>query len=70
MHDQYGFTFLAYPYGTYTKRSMKAAKASHVKMAFTYGKNGFATKKQNRYAIKRIKIFAGQPMSKFYRWFK
>ncbi|MBR0456231.1 MAG: polysaccharide deacetylase family protein [Firmicutes bacterium] len=70
MHDKYGFTFLAYPYGTYTKTSVKAARAAHVKMAFTYGKNAFATKKQGRYAIRRIKINGNQSMKKFYKWFK
>ena len=69
MYNDYGFTFLAYPYGKFSDKTIKAAKASHVKMAFTYGTNAYATKKQNRYKIKRIKISANQPMSKFYRWF-
>ena len=70
MYNKYGYTFLAYPYGKYNQNSINAAKNSHVKMAFTYGKNAFATKKQNRYAIARIKISANQSMKKFYKWFK
>ena len=69
MYNKYGYTFLAYPYGKYSDKTIKAAKASHVKMAFTYGTNAYATKKQNRYKIKRIKISAGAPMSRFTRWF-
>lgn len=69
MYKNYRFTFLAYPYGKYKNTTISAAKASHVKMAFTYGTNAYATKKQNRYAIKRIKISANQSMKKFYRWF-
>ncbi len=70
MYNKYGFTFMAYPYGRYSQTSIDAAKASNVKMAFTYGKNAFATKKQNRYAIARIKINANHSMKKFYKWFK
>ncbi|MGX8773437.1 MAG: polysaccharide deacetylase family protein [Bacillota bacterium] len=70
MYNDFGYTFLAYPYGKYATKSINAAKASNIKMAFTYGTNAYATKKQNRYKIKRIKISANQPMKKFYRWFK
>lgn len=69
MHDYFGCSVLAYPYGAYTSESIPAARDSHMKMAFTYGKNGFAKKSQNRYAIKRIKIHANQSMKKFCRWF-
>ena len=69
MYDQYQCTFMAYPYGTYKPVSMRAAMDSNVKIAFTYGKNAFATKKQNRYAIRRIKISSTQSMKMFYRWF-
>lgn len=34
---------MAYPYGKYTNKTIAAAKASHVKMAFTYGTNTYAT---------------------------
>lgn len=70
MYNKYGYTFLAYPYGRYSQNSIYAAKDSHVKMAFTYGKNAFATRGQNRYAISRIKINGNQSMKKFYKWFK
>ena len=70
MYNKYGYTFLAYPYGRYSQNSINAARNSNVKMAFTYGKNAFATRGQNRYAISRIKINGNQSMKKFYKWFK
>ena len=70
MYKKYGYTVMAYPYGKYTNKTIAAAKASHVKMAFTYGTNAYATKKQSIYKIKRIKISGTQSMKKFYRWFK
>ena len=69
MYDKYGYRFLAYPYGKFTSRTIKAAKAAKVKMAFAYGTNAYATKKQSRYQIKRIKISAGAPMRRFTKWF-
>lgn len=70
MFNRFGYTVLAYPYGKYSNKTIAAARASHVKMAFTYGSNAYATKKQNIYKIKRIKISGTQSMKKFYRWFK
>ncbi|MBE6028701.1 MAG: hypothetical protein E7226_00885 [Clostridiales bacterium] len=69
MYEKYGYTFMAYPYGKFTDRTIKAAKESHVKMAFAYGTNAYAKKSQSRYKIKRIKISAGAPMSRFTKWF-
>lgn len=70
MYNKFGYSVLAYPYGKYSDKTIAAAKAAHVKMAFTYGTNTYATKKQSIYKIKRIKISGTQPMKKFYRWFK
>ena len=69
MYEKYGYTFMAYPYGKFTDRTIQAAKASHVKMAFAYGTNAYARKSQSRYKIKRIKISAGAPMKRFTKWF-
>lgn len=70
MYDRYGYTFLAYPYGAYTNETIEAAKAGHMQMAFTFGKSGYATRKQNCYAIRRIDTSANQSMKKFCKWFK
>ena len=66
----FDFDFLAYPYGRYTKGMIKAYKESGIKMAFTYGKNGYATRDQDLYKIRRIKVNANESFSKFTRWFK
>ena len=48
----------------------KAYAESGIKVAFTYGKNGYATKKQNILQIRRIKVNAREGFGKFTRWFK
>lgn len=66
----YGFEYLAYPYGRNTAGMRQAYAESGIKVAFTYGKNGYATRSQNIYQIRRIKVNARQSFSKFTRWFK
>ena len=66
----YGFEYLAYPYGRNTKGMRKAYAESGIKIAFTYGKNGYATRSQNYLQIRRIKVNARESFSKFTRWFK
>lgn len=66
----YGFEYLAYPYGRYTPGMIKAYKKSGIKLAFTYGRNGYATRKQNIYKIRRIKISGTGSFSQFKRWFE
>lgn len=67
----FDFEFLAYPYGKYTSEMIKAYKKIGIKMAFTYDKdNGqYATREQDIYKIKRIKVNALEPFSNFTRWF-
>ena len=59
---------MAYPYGAYNKKTIKAAKAAGVKMAFTYGENDYATRDQSIYELRRIKISANAALDKFTRW--
>ena len=66
----YGFEYLAYPFGSYTPQMIKAYKNAGIKMAFTYGENKYATRKQNLYKIRRIKISGNESFSQFKRWFK
>ena len=66
----YGFEYLAYPYGRNTKGMIKAYKKSGIKMAFAYGDFGYATRKQDLFKIRRIKIRGGESMSSFKKWFK
>lgn len=66
--EVYGFEYLAYPYGKKTDAMIKAYKNSGIRMAFSFGDYGFATRKQNIYKIKRIAIFGNTSMRKFKRW--
>ena len=66
----FGFEYLAYPYGRNTKGMRKAYADSGIKVAFTYGKNGYATREQNILQIRRIKVNAREGFGKFTRWFK
>lgn len=66
----FNFSFLAYPYGDFTSEMIRAYKNIGIKMAFTYGKNRYATRKQNIYRIRRIKVNANELFSNFTRWFK
>jgi peptidoglycan/xylan/chitin deacetylase (PgdA/CDA1 family) len=69
-NQYFNFTFLAYPYGDYSSEMIKAYKDIGIKMAFTYGINGYANRTQNIYKIRRIKIYANEDFSKFTSWFK
>lgn len=66
----YNFTFHAYPFGYFSEEIIKAYKESGIKMAFAYGKNGYANKSQDIYKIRRIKINGKRPFSQFLKWFK
>ena len=65
----FDFEYLAYPYGYYNSGMIKAYKESNIKMAFTYGHNGYATRDQSLYKIRRIKVNANESFSRFTRWF-
>lgn len=66
----FGFDYIAYPYGYSTKAMRNAYRDSGIKMGFAYGDNGYATRKQGRFQIKRIKVYGNGSMSQFRRWFK
>ena len=65
----YNFQFLAYPYGIFTSEMIQAYKDNGIKMAFTYGKNGYVTRNQDIFKLRRIKIHSNKPFSKFKKWF-
>ena len=65
----YNFQYIAYPYGDYSSEMIKAYNDSGIKMAFTYGKNGYATREQDIFKIRRIKVYSKESFSKFTRWF-
>ncbi len=65
---KFGFDYLAYPYGANSAGMRKAYAESGIKLAFTYGKNGYATRSQNIYKIRRIKVDANKSFKKFKKW--
>jgi peptidoglycan/xylan/chitin deacetylase (PgdA/CDA1 family) len=65
----YDFKYLAYPFGFFTSDMVKAYNDSGIKMGFTYGKNAFATREQDIFRIRRIKVNSRESFAKFARWF-
>ncbi len=63
--DEYGFTYMAYPYGGYNDVMLDAIKTSNIKMAFTFKVSGYATKKYPVYEIPRQKITAETSFEQF-----
>lgn len=68
--EMYGFTYLAYPHGKYSAQMISAYKNSGIKMAFLFGKSGYATRKQDLYQMKRIEVTGNMKLRKFKRWCK
>ena len=68
----YGFEYLAYPHGRQSDQMIKAYRDSGIRMAFTFGRkrNGYATRKQNVYKMKRIEVTGSMTMKKFRKWCK
>ncbi len=63
--DEYGFTYMAYPYGGYNDVMLDAIQNSKIKMAFTFKMSGYATKKYPVYEIPRQKITAETTFEEF-----
>ncbi len=64
----YHFKYLAYPHGWHSATMIKAYKKSGIKMAFLFGKPGYATRKQNLYKMKRIEVRSSMTMDQFRKW--
>lgn len=54
--EHFGFKYLAYPYGVYTELEMKELEKRKYNLAFTFRKQGYATRDSNKYEIPRIKV--------------
>ena len=66
-NDRFGFSYLAYPWGTHTEKMQKALKDCGYKMAFAYRPFYYATRNNDPFAIDRIKIRGAIPLEKFIR---
>lgn len=72
MKALYGFKYIAYPNGRQSSKMIKAYKKSGIRMGFLFGKgkNGYATRKQNIYKLKRIEVSNTMSMARFKKWCK
>lgn len=68
--EVYGFSYLAYPHGKHSPQMISAYKNSGIKMAFLFGKSGYATRKQDLFQMKRIEVTGNMKLRKFKRWCK
>ncbi|MBQ6400859.1 MAG: polysaccharide deacetylase family protein [Firmicutes bacterium] len=64
-NEPFGFTYLAYPWGTYSDTMQQAVKDSGYKMAFAYRPFYYATRDDDTYAVNRIKINGDIPIEEF-----
>lgn len=67
MHEEFGYTFLAYPFGVTDDRIKSLLPQTGVQMAFGYGENDFAGRSNDIYEIPRIKVSSHDP-DDFYKW--
>lgn len=64
-NGEFGFRYLAYPWGEYNKSMLKAEKECGIEMAFGYRPFIYATRDDDRYCVNRIKIDSGMSMKFF-----
>ena len=63
--DEYGFRYMAYPYGGYNDLMLEAIGKSKIKMAFTFKEPGYATRHYPVYEIPRQKVTAETTYEEF-----
>ena len=56
LNSKYGFKYIAYPYGAYTKDLQDVAKENNFLLGFRFSPYSYATRKSYAYNIPRIKI--------------
>ena len=55
-NKEFGFEYLAYPYGQYSDNMIEAAKNNGIRMAFAFREYVSASRESDRFTIPRIKI--------------
>lgn len=63
--SQYGFDYMAYPYGGYNDVMLEVIAGTDIKMAFTFKTSGYATRDYPVYEIPRLKVTAETSMEEF-----
>ncbi|MDO4518625.1 MAG: hypothetical protein Q4B78_05390, partial [Bacillota bacterium] len=70
-YNTFGYTALAYPWGTTSDNMIEALKnEGHTNIAFTYGENEYATREDDQFYVNRIKINGPGNLKDFKKWFK
>ena len=64
-NEEFGFSYLAYPWGDYNDTMKQALEDCGYKMAFAYKPSYYATRGDDMYAVNRIKISGKMKMKKF-----
>ena len=64
-NEPFGFTYLAYPWGTYSENMQNVLKDAGYKMAFAYNPYFYAYRSDDTFAVNRIKISGLTSMDEF-----
>ena len=64
-NERFGFRYLAYPWGVYTKAMIEAAKEHGIVMAFEYDPSRYASRDDDDYTVSRVKVGAHDDFEKF-----
>ena len=67
-NKSFGFKYLAYPYGIYNDKIIKALKKYKYNLAFTFRVHECATRENNQYEIPRIKINGFSDVEEIKKW--
>ena len=69
MNETYGFTSLAYPFGTYTDEMIDVLNENgNYTVAFTYGDDAYTTRFDDRFKMNRIKVYGSTTYEEFLNW--
>ena len=55
-NKKYGFTAMAYPFGAFNEQIKQILVSQGYLVAFKFGHSAYATRKDDRFAIPRIKV--------------
>lgn len=70
-NNEFGFKYMAYPYGHYNQTIVDVLKEENYKLAFTFpvfGKEEYATRKSLQYSIPRIEISGFSDVNDLKKW--
>ena len=69
-NKKYGFTSMAYPYGSFNEKIKKLLKKHGYLISFRFGPSEYATRNVDRFAIPRIKLYGDVTLETLKNWLK